>query len=175
MTRPTIGADSCEAIGLRSPDLPWLKDLCLACTDFYELVEGTPATEVTAAEILGPLEPQYRHGTKHVWGVEAEGRLVAVVELLEGHPTTHDWYIGLLLVAPDQRRKGLGTRLCATALEWMTARSAATVRLVVHQQNLTARRFWERQGFAVEREVVKRSGRLEGPVWIFERACRGAP
>jgi len=159
---------------LSDPDLPKLKDLCLVCTAFYELVEGQPATEATAAEILGPLEPRYVHGTKHVWGVEAQGKLVAVAELLEGHPTTHDWYIGLLLVAPEQRRKGLGTRFCEMILDWLAVHRATTVRLVVHKQNVVARTFWERQGFVPEREVVKRSGRLEGPVWIFVRPVGGA-
>jgi hypothetical protein len=98
----------------------------------------------------------------------------AFYELVEGQPATaattaeiYDWYIGLLLVAPDRRRNGLGARFCRTLLSWMARQGAKTVRLVVHQQNVDARRFWERQGFAHEREVVKRSGLLEGTVSIL--------
>jgi ribosomal protein S18 acetylase RimI-like enzyme len=162
--------DNGQAVLLGELDLSRLTELCLDCTAFYELVEGQPATDATAAEILGPLEPKYARGIKHVWGVEARGKLTAVAELLQGYPSTHEWYIGLLLVAPEQRRKGLGTEFCIMMLTWMAARGAKTVRLVVHQQNAVARRFWERQGFAIERELVKQSGRLEGPVWIFVRS-----
>ena len=123
---------------------------------------------------MGPLEPRYAHGTKYVWGVEVDKSLIAVTELLQGHPSAQDWYIGLLLVAPEQRRRGVGTELCLAIRGWMRAHGARNVRLVVHKQNVAARTFWERQGFAIEREVTKRSGRLEGPVWIFARSGEGA-
>jgi len=172
---PAFTLRSGRVVPLGAPDLPRVKDLCLACTAFYELIEGQPATEATGAEILGPLEARYAHGTKHVWGVEApQGNLLAIAELLEGHPAAQEWYIGLLLVAPEQRRRRLGSDLCQAVLQALAARRARTVRLVVHRKNAIARRFWEQQGFAPEREIVKRSGRLEGPVGIFVRPIEGA-
>jgi ribosomal protein S18 acetylase RimI-like enzyme len=164
-----VGAPS---IRLTEADLPRLLQLCRSCADFYQLVEGQAPSGATAAEILGPLEAKYARGTKHVRGVEKEGALVAVAELLEGYPAAHDWYIGLLLVAPEHRRQNVGTQLCAALLRWMSERGASLVRLVVHQQNAGARSFWERQGFTLEREAFKRSGRLEGPVWILSRSGR---
>ena len=169
----TLMIDTASAVRLGKPDLPRLRELCLGCTAFYELVEARPATTATAAEILGPLDRKYAHGTKHVWGVESPGRLIAVAELLQGHPSHYDWYIGLLLVAPDRRRSGLGARFCKTLLSWMARKGAETIRLIVHQQNVDARRFWERQGFALEREVVKKSGLLEGTVSILARSVEG--
>ena len=159
-----------SAIKLRSVDIPRLKDLCLACTAFYELVEGQAPTAETAADILGPLDPEYAHGIKHVWGVEMHGDLVAVAELLQGHPTTYEWYIGLLLVTPQRRREGLGAQFCRMILDWIALRGGATVRLVVHQQNVAAQRFWQKQGFSAERELKKKSGRLHGQVSVFVRS-----
>jgi hypothetical protein len=52
----------------------------------------------------------------------------------------------------------------------MAGQDATTVRVVVQQQNPEARRFWERQGFLFEREVVSRTGRLEAPVSILKLA-----
>ena len=158
-----------DAVRLTETDHQRVSDLCRGCSAFFELVEGQPATAATAAEILGPLESRYADGTKHVWGFEKEGRLTALAEILEGYPSMREWYIGLLLIAPEERGKGMGTQLCACILEWMRAEGATTVRLVVQRQNSAARTFWERQGFVVEREVVKRTGRLEGPVWILAR------
>jgi ribosomal protein S18 acetylase RimI-like enzyme len=164
---PTMIGAQCS--GLIAADLPRLSLLCRSCADFYELVEGQAPSDATAAEILGPLDAKYAQGAKHVWGVEKEGKLIAVAELLEGYPSTHDWYIGLLLVAPEHRRRRVGAQLCAALVRWMRQRDATVVRLVVHQQNAGARTFWERQGFTLEREDLKRSGRLEGPVWILAR------
>ena len=165
----TLTVGDAEAVRLEERDLPGLLRLCLSCTAFYELIEGQPATETTAAEILGPLDSEYAHGVKHVWGVRRGGQLIAVAELLQGHPDVRDWYFGLLLIDPDQRRKGLGTQFSAAILNWIGDLGGSTVRLVVQQQNADARSFWERQGFAIEREVVKQSGRRVGPVWILVR------
>jgi ribosomal protein S18 acetylase RimI-like enzyme len=162
--------DDGSAIKLRSVDIPRLAKLCRACTAFYELVEGQAPTDETAADILGPLDPEYAHGIKHVWGVEMHGDLVAVAELLQGHPTTYEWYIGLLLVAPERRREGLGAQFFQMILDWIAFRGGSTIRVVVHLQNVAAQRFWERQGFSAERELKKRSGRLHGQVSVFVRA-----
>jgi ribosomal protein S18 acetylase RimI-like enzyme len=51
----------------------------------------------------------------------------------------------------------------------MTQEGATTVRLIVQQQNPRARRFWERQGFTVEREMMATAGKLESPVWLLRR------
>jgi ribosomal protein S18 acetylase RimI-like enzyme len=169
MTHHPFAMNGYRSFRLTAADLPRLLQLCQSCAAFYELVEGQPPSDETAAEILGPLEARYARGTKHVWGVEKEGALIAVAELLEGYPSTHDWYIGLLLVAPAHRRQGVGAQLCAALVRWMSERGASVVRLVVHLQNAGARAFWGRQGFTVEREDFKRSGRLEGPVWILSR------
>jgi GNAT superfamily N-acetyltransferase len=156
-----------EMIRLASSDLPRLSELCRACTAYYELVEGQPATENSAAEILGAPDARLAHGTKHVWGIESHDKLIGVAELLQHHPAPDEWYIGLLLVAPPQRRNGLGTRFCKALLDWMATQGARTVRLGVHERNAEARRFWERQGFSHERDVVTRVGLLEGRVSIL--------
>lgn len=163
-----IGGGS--AIKLHSVDISRLAELCRACTAFYELVEGQAPTDETAANILGPLDPEYADGIKHVWGIEIHGDLVAVAELLQGHPTSCEWYIGLLLVNPQRRREGLGAQFCRMILDWIVLRGGTTVRLVVHQQNVAAQRFWQRQGFSAERDVKKKSGRLHGQVSVFVRS-----
>ena len=158
-----------DAVRLDEADLPALSRLCLKCTAFYELVEGKPATDATAAEILGPLSSEYAHGVRHVWGVKRGGELIAVADLLQGHPDVRDWYIGLLLIDPKHRRQGLGTQFCTGILNWIGSLGGSTVRLIVQQQNAGARSFWERQGFEIEREVLNRSGRRESVVWILVR------
>ena len=161
-------------VRLAAGDLGRLSRLCLSCSGFYELVEGRPASDATAAETLGPLAPQYGACAKHVFAVAKGGDLIAVTELLQGHPSAREWYIGLLLVDPEHRRRGLGARLCAATIDWIGGHDGVIVRLVVQQQNPEAREFWERQSFHMEREMVKQSGRLENLVWILARHPKGA-
>ena len=149
-------------VRLGNADRELLSRLCIRCSGFFELIEGRPANDATADEILGPLSSEYARRTKHVWGVEENGELIAVAELLQGHPSIHDWYIGLLLIAPEHRGKRLGRRFCAAILDWIAGQNGVMVRLVVQHQNPRARAFWEREGFAIENEVLQQSGRLHG-------------
>jgi ribosomal protein S18 acetylase RimI-like enzyme len=149
-----------------------LEHLCIACTDFFECIEGQPGGRETAAELLGPLAPDVSSGEKSLVGVEIGGELVGVVELLAGYPGPTEWYIGLLLLRPDRRGAGAGTAVWEHLRQRMTQGGATTVRLIVQQQNPRARRFWERQGFAVERELVAKAGKLESPVWLLHRSLQ---
>ncbi len=144
-----------------------LAELCRQCTDFFALIEGRPGGVATAEEILGPLPDHVVPGTKRVFGIERAGDLVGVVEILAGFPGPGDWQIGLLLLAPPVRNAGMGTGLWRDLRTWIAAQGAATVRLVVQQQNPSARRFWERQGFRLEREAVVTAGTLASPVWVL--------
>ncbi|HVZ74169.1 MAG TPA: GNAT family N-acetyltransferase [Polyangia bacterium] len=164
-----------DVVRLGEGDLARLSRFCFEGSDFFELVEGQPGGDEQAREMLGPLEPAYAAGTRFVFGLEEKGELLGVVELLEGHPAPRDWYVGLLLLRPDRRGGGLGARAFAGVRAWIAARGGATVRVVVQRQNPRARAFWEREGFALEREVTKRSGRLEGPVAILARAAAPQP
>jgi ribosomal protein S18 acetylase RimI-like enzyme len=155
---------------LTPADRQRLENLCIACSDFFQCIEGQPGGRETAAELLGPLAPDVSRGKKSLVGVEIGRELVGVVELLAGFPGPQEWYVGLLLLHPDRRGAGAGTAIWEHLRQRMTQEGATTVRLIVQQQNPRARRFWERQGFAVEREMVAKAGLLESPVWLLHRS-----
>jgi ribosomal protein S18 acetylase RimI-like enzyme len=168
---PTI--PDVDVVRLEEADLPRLSRFCGDCTAFFELVEGQPGGEATAAEILGPLDPEHARGTKHVFGVQLNDELIGVADLLQGYPSAGEWFIGLLLLHPEQRGTGLGARLCAEIVEWIRVQGGNAVRLVVQHQNPLARVFWERQGFSVEREAES-GGRHHSRVWILLRRIEDA-
>lgn len=147
-----------------------LENLCIACTDFFQRIEGQPGGSETAAELLGPLPPNVSSGEKRIVGLEIGSDLIGVVELLAGFPRPKEWYVGLLLLHPDARGAGAGTWIWENLRQRMTQEGATTVRLIVQKQNPRARRFWERQGFVVEREMVAKAGKLESPVWLLHRS-----
>lgn len=157
---------------LTQADRQRLENLCLACSDFFQCIEGQPGGMETAAELLGPLAPNLSAGDKSILGLEIGRDLAGVVELLAGFPRSHEWYVGLLLLHPDVRGAGAGTSIWEILRQRMTQEGAVTVRLIVQKQNPRARRFWERQGFAVERELVAKAGKLESPVWLLHRSLQ---
>lgn len=156
-----VGLDVC------APDRLRLAELCRECTGFFELVEGQPGGLRTADEILGPPPAHVVSGTKRVFGVERGDRLIGVVEILAGYPGPDEWQIGLLLLSPDVRDAGLGTRVWLGVRSWVSRQGGKLVRLVVQKQNPAARRFWEKQGFTVEKEMVVPAGRLSSSAWVM--------
>jgi len=142
-----------------------LETLCRECTEFFELVEGQPGGSATAGEILGPLPANVTSGAKSIFGLERGNELIGVAELLAGFPLPNEWYVGLLLLRPDARCAGAGTMVWENLRERMRAEGAVAARLIVQKQNPRARRFWERQGFTVEKEIVVKVGKLESQAW----------
>jgi ribosomal protein S18 acetylase RimI-like enzyme len=151
-----------------------IETLCRECTDFFELVEGQPGGSVTRAEILGPLPSHVTSGAKNIFGLERDNELIGVVELLVGFPKPNEWYVGLLLIRPDARCAGTGTIVWENLREKMHMEGAVAVRLIVQKQNPRARRFWERQGFAVEKEIVAKVGKLESEAWQLRLSLEAA-
>ena len=99
--------------------------------------------------MLGPLPGSVSSGTKRVFGIDRSGALVGVAELVDGFPGPKDWYVGLLLLVPAARGRGVGTEVWLGLRDWMRGSGAEVVRLVVQKQNLPARAFWDKQGFTV--------------------------
>jgi ribosomal protein S18 acetylase RimI-like enzyme len=150
---------------LTAADRGRLEILCRECTDFFELVEGQPGGSETAAEILGPLPSNVTFGAKSIFGLERGNELIGAVELLAGFPLPNEWYVGLLFLRPDARGAGAGTMAWENLRERMKREGAVAARLIVQKQNPGARRFWERQGFAVDKEIVAKVGKLESQAW----------
>lgn len=90
--------------------------------------------------------------------VYEEGRLVAVIDLLERHPRDGSLWVGLLLVEETLWGRGYGRRIYETLeTEWMRPLNPV-FRLGVIPTNERARRFWTRQGYRYEREGVTGNG-----------------
>ena len=75
---------------------------------------------------------------------KAEGRLVATVMVgWDGH---RGW-IYYLAVALDKRRQGLGVRMLKAAEDWLKARGAPKVQLLVRAENAAVLSFYESLGY----------------------------
>jgi len=100
-------------------DEPRVQRLCEACRDYYELNAGTPPSASAARDLFTAGPPSARPEDKLVLGVfEAPGdgsvrggRLVGLIEGFRGYPEAGAWWLGLVLLHPDERGRGLGAAL----------------------------------------------------------------
>lgn len=148
---------------MTTPDLPVVEGAQLAlisgsaieelqillerCEDFEILVTGHPPGPYAAQALLTDAPPDHPLRDKFIIGAWTDQGLTAAVELLRDFPERHVWYLGLLLVAPEDRGQGLGERLLAALKTWIAGQDGRAVRLIVQEQNPAALRFWLAHGF----------------------------
>jgi len=81
------------------------------------------------------------------FGVGDDGSLAAIGDLAFGYPGPGDAYLGLLLLVPEARARGLGQAIVGEVQKLAKARGASRLLVGVLDVNERARIFWERQGF----------------------------
>jgi len=145
-------------IDVGTSDLDALQVLHLRCADFVEATTGVPPRDDEAARLCAALPPGKTLADKQVLGVIRDGAMIGVVDLLAGHPGATDWYIGLLMLAPEARGTGLGTSLVHHIAERVLAAGGRALHLIVREDNPRAVAFWERQGFAMVDRLVQDLG-----------------
>lgn len=124
--------------------------LYVACADFVRLSQGAPPTEASTRAALAERAPGTTDADACLWGVslrDAPDTLIGLIEGVYGYPKPDVWFLGLLMLHPDHRGRGLGAELIPNLLQHVAARGAASVQLAVLQRNPDARRFWTRLGF----------------------------
>jgi GNAT superfamily N-acetyltransferase len=124
-----------------------LQRLLERCSDYYELHEGWP-TPADAGEYELKPDPAFLPKTVNllVFALEgSDGTLDAMVQIATDHPVQATWWIGLLVVAPELRSRGLGAQLIQHTFAAALEAGIATIQLGVSLRR--GLQFWENAGF----------------------------
>ncbi|MFF0160308.1 GNAT family N-acetyltransferase [Streptomyces sp. NPDC005263] len=126
----------------------------LAFLETYEEAAARPDAfwkERTAGGAEGALE------TQQIIAADPDGHWVGTLTVLLEERGTTDWagfpvelrqgHIVGVFVRPEERGSGLTEVLFDAGLEWAWGRGAERVRLIVHEENGRAQRFYRRVGF----------------------------
>lgn len=150
----------CRVQRLTLQDAHLLQDLWERCTAFHELQEGEPTRGTAGEEDIAALPPGKVAEDKFALGLARGERLCGYIDLVRDYPTPGEWSLGMLLLDPRERSRGLGTRVYSAAAAWAAAWGARNILIGVLEQNSRAGRFWERQGFREvgQQEFVAGSG-----------------
>jgi GNAT superfamily N-acetyltransferase len=149
-----------------------LQALLERCADYMTLEDGAAPGPAAAADLIEALPPDRTHEHKYLLALApAVGEpLVAVVDVVRDFPDARDWFVGLVLIDPAARRRGLGAALMADLEDWMRSQGAAASYLAVLERNPDAQRFWTRQGYQVIDRRVRVTGNREDPVFRMRKA-----
>lgn len=120
--------------------------------DYFQML----GTEIpTAAEVELELGLALMDRRRHVELIEHGGQVVGLLDWKEAYPEPQDVTVNLLLLAPEQRGTGLGSRVMWD-LESRLPRGTARMMASVLGENPAGARFWARLGyrFAVDARPV---------------------
>ena len=132
-------------------DAPAMQALFARDPHYWLHVEGGPLRDDEALLSFDDRPPSVPLENKHVFLVDIDRgcapRPAALLDMLEGYPDAHTWFLGLIFLAPEVRGRGLGTRLIEAVCDHARSRGARALRLAVAHQHPDARRLYDRLGF----------------------------
>lgn len=98
-----------EITQLSKQDNHVVEELCNKCSDYYILSGGALPSKDSVSALFTGLPPNKNLEDKFLLGVYKSNRLIGIIDIIRDYPTISEWLIGLLLLEPEERGKGLGT------------------------------------------------------------------
>jgi RimJ/RimL family protein N-acetyltransferase len=142
---------------LRRNHLPLIETFNEQCCEAFQFQNGTPPTKADALETFEKFPPGYKAEDKFAIGIFNEhDRLVGLFDILKGYRKTEEWHIGLALIIPDERGKGLGTNAHSALADYARRADVKRFHLAVIQDNHRARKFWLSLGYRKIKEYPPR-------------------
>ncbi|MDH5197728.1 MAG: GNAT family N-acetyltransferase [Gemmatimonadota bacterium] len=157
MDRTTLGPGGAYSTRhLAPPDLPSLQALFTKAADYFELATGRPpaADEAERAFVGGP--PSKTVSDKCTIGIfDATTTLVGVLDAIPDFPADGTCTIGMLLLDPAVRGRGVGTAVLSAFEAWMRAAGTGRFRTAIVAHHARGVAFALRGGY-------EEASRLEG-------------
>jgi GNAT superfamily N-acetyltransferase len=115
--------------------------------DYLDLESGRRPDLSVVQEFFRDAPPNGDPATSLKLGLWEDARLQGVADLAFAYPEPQDAYLGLMLLTPEARGRGLGGAFLRHVEEAARGRGAVRLLLAVLEANPRARAFWEREGF----------------------------
>lgn len=153
---------------LRIEDEQLLQHLCERCTDYFEIIEGRFPEKDASLEIIRDLPPGWEPKNKHVFGCfNEQNLLIAVMDILADYPVKDEWIIGLLMIDPTERKRGLGKLLHKFIMDYALKNKADKLRIGVALENTKAYSFWKSLGYYEIKKVDMTYGNKDHVVVVM--------
>ena len=151
---PLFQAADLTAERVADADVELFQPLLERCEDFFQRCYGRPARPDEAKQMPGERPPGLSPERGHLVALkDASGGVVGILEAVSDFPSEREWYLGLMLLAPEVRGHRRGEAVIRAYEDWLRSQGALLLRLGVAEPNPSALRFWTRVGFHEEKWV----------------------
>ena len=96
--------------------VPLLQPIYDACSDYFRQSSGQPAAAEQAA---ADLQTAGQDEARHILGIFWEDNIAGIIDLRFGDPGPLDTRLGLILLAPEHRRRGIGSWALRILEAWL--------------------------------------------------------
>ena len=124
---------------------------------YFEHFPPLPSLESLANDLV-ECPPGKESSDKYFLGFWDKERIVAMLDLIDGHPTAEIAYIGLFMVDSRLAGQGLGSKIIAELLSQL-ATHFKKMRLGYVESNPQSSHFWSKVGFCPTGEVKELAGK----------------
>lgn len=142
---------------LTREDIPAIQALLERCQEFWWISEGRMVPADAASSTFSDAPPDYDPSRMIILGIfSPAGHLEGVITTPPDYPEEGSWYIGLMVLDPEVRGRGLGEAVYRAFEAWVASKGGRRILLAVVDDNPRGRSFWERMGFTPLRAVAPR-------------------
>ena len=140
-------------------DIGDVYNLCRNNRHYYHLMRTRP-TRKALTEVITDFPDGKGGESKYFCGFyDNDDNLVAVLDLIIGHPDEKSAYIGWFMVDAELQGIGIGSGIFADLRAALSAQGFENVRLTVLAENTEAIDFWTNQGFIMDGEGTPENDR----------------
>ena len=131
---------------LTEEDVPQVYRLCSGNELYYRYYPPF-VTEKSILEDMRALPPNTEAEDKYYVGFFDKGKLIAVLDLVDGYPEKQTAWIGFFMTDRSVQNQGVGSGIIETLCGRLAEFGFFRVRLCRVRENPQAARFWQKNGF----------------------------
>lgn len=146
--KPELLSDRYSVRRLTKADTDEIFELCKKNTLYYEHCPPF-VTEEAVQDDLIILPPGVSAEDKYYLGFFEDGKLIAVMDLIDGYPEKGVAYIGFFMTEVSEQGKGTGSRIMDSACKYLASCRFRSIQLAWVKGNPQAEHFWLKNHFAV--------------------------
>lgn len=156
---------------LKLEDAAVLQNLYEQCMEFALLTDGQPPSLTAARDEFDALPDGKTTEDKYILGLfNPQNDLIGMIESIRHYPDNQTWWLGLMMLSPEQRGQGLGSAFYQAFENWVSAQGVKQVSLSVIEANKLGLQFWKSLGFeAIRKTEPRQFGNKVHAVYVMSR------
>ena len=144
---------------LTEADIPAILNVMEGNPLFYRYCgAGAAPSAALIRQDMTALPPGKTMPDKYYLGFFQGDRLAAVMDLIDGYPTSDIAFIGFFMTNSALQGQGEGTRIISELSAALHRSGFSAIQLGIDKGNPQSTHFWKKNGFAVLREIPQNGG-----------------